>query len=101
MVKAIGKGTFSEDLGGYHSLNGKDKQTRPPQSKRRCMLSMEEEFYDGIYVKAEGQNGIANFVNEYEVNAMRKGQRKRKGGVKVIGTIANGMRIKNLSGGHD
>ena len=27
---------------------------------------MEEEFYDGIYVKEEGQDETANFVNEYE-----------------------------------
>ena len=59
---------------------------------------MEEEFYDGTDVKAEGQTGTADFVNEYEVNAMRKGQRKYEECVKVIGTVANGMRIKNLVG---
>lgn len=35
-------------------------------------------------------------MNEYEVNAMGKGQRKCEEGVEVIGTIASRMRTKNL-----
>ena len=45
---------------------------------------MESGFYDGIYVKKEGQNGIASFASDHEVKAMRREQRKCEESVKVI-----------------
>lgn len=59
---------------------------------------MEAEFYDGIYVEGKDQNRTANFVNEYEVNALRRGQRTCEEGGKGIGTVADRIRTKNLIG---
>lgn len=69
------------------------------RAKRRGILLTESEFCDGRYVgKKEVQNGIANFVSDHEVNALRREQRKCEEGAKVTSMTENRMRIKNLVG---
>lgn len=69
------------------------------RAKGRGILLTESEFYDGRYVgKKEIQAGIANFVSDHEVNALRREQRKCEEGAKVTSMTAMGVRIRSLVG---
>jgi hypothetical protein len=72
------------------SFNAKNKQKKPLTREKEVHLFIDLDLYDGIYIRG-GQKRTTNVVNQYEVNATRKGWRKCEK-CTVTSIIANEMR---------